>query len=63
MAGPGERVGRLPAAIGVIETLLGLVDRTWDKLEAEHQLKEKFGISKEQLRTSIEGHLVAQEPQ
>lgn len=29
---------------GVVETFLGLLKMTWDKLEAEHNLTSKFGI-------------------
>lgn len=29
---------------GVLETFLGLIDLTWVKLEAEHQLRDKFGL-------------------
>jgi signal recognition particle receptor subunit beta len=30
---------------GVAETFLGLVQNTWEHLEREHQLKERFGLS------------------
>ena len=30
---------------GVAETFLGLVQSTWEHLEREHQLKERFGLS------------------
>jgi signal recognition particle receptor subunit beta len=29
---------------GVLETFLGLVEATWTHLEAEHHLKERFGL-------------------
>ena len=28
-----------------MQTLRGLIRETWDKLEEEHQLEKKFGIS------------------
>jgi signal recognition particle receptor subunit beta len=34
---------------GVIETFLGLLTTTWSKLEREHQLKNKFQISGEEV--------------
>ena len=30
--------------VGVLETFLGLVQATWDRLEQEHQLKTKFQL-------------------
>lgn len=32
--------------VGVLETLHGLVDLTWANLEREHQLEQKFGLSR-----------------
>jgi mutual gliding-motility protein MglA len=34
---------------GVLETLIGLVDITWNRLETEHLLSEKFGVKSESL--------------
>ncbi|MGD8858640.1 MAG: MglA protein [Myxococcales bacterium] len=38
---------------GVAETFLGLVEITWDRLEAEHSLQERFGLDKNE----VVGHL------
>jgi hypothetical protein len=38
---------------GVAETFLGLVEITWDRLEAEHSLQERFGLDK----IEVVGHL------
>lgn len=42
---------------GVVPTLLGLVRDTWNHLEREHGLEEKFGISPFNLITEIESKL------
>jgi signal recognition particle receptor subunit beta len=34
---------------GVVETFLGILDLSWRRLEAEHQLSQKFGIDSRQL--------------
>lgn len=38
---------------GVIETLLGLLEITWDALEREHQLGQKFGFDAAQVRSEL----------
>src|SRR4051812_41578323 len=39
--------------VGVLETFLGLVRGTWQQLEREHQLKEKFQLAPEQVITTL----------
>ena len=39
--------------VGVLETFLGLVQATWDKLENEHQLKSKFQIDPRELMSCL----------
>jgi 50S ribosomal subunit-associated GTPase HflX len=39
---------------GVMQTLRGLIRETWDKLETEHQLESKFGISSARFMNEIE---------
>ena len=39
---------------GVMQTLRGLIRETWDKLEEEHQLEKKFGISPARFMNEIE---------
>jgi len=38
---------------GVLETLLGLVDVTWRKLEQEHQFAERFGVQSDALLRDV----------
>lgn len=38
---------------GVLETLMGLVGVTWQRLEAEHQLSEKFGVRSDALLDEV----------
>lgn len=45
--------------IGVLETLLGLMEMTWKHLEAEHQLEAKFGVRTGPLIAELEKHLGA----
>jgi signal recognition particle receptor subunit beta len=42
---------------GVMQTLIGLIRETWGKLEEEHGLEEKFGISPLRLMNEIESQL------
>ena len=42
---------------GVMQTLMGLIRETWSKLEEEHDLEEKFGISPLRLMNEIESQL------
>ena len=42
---------------GVMQTLLGLIRETWNKLEEEHGLEEKFGISPLRFMSEIESQL------
>ncbi|MFW6050321.1 MAG: GTP-binding protein [Myxococcota bacterium] len=44
---------------GVMDTLLGLVDRTWLHLEREHDLQGKFGVDPEALLAEIRQRLGA----
>lgn len=44
---------------GVLETLLGLVETTWKRLEEEHQLEEKFGVKAGPLFDQLREHLGA----
>ena len=39
--------------VGVLETFLGLLDRTWESIEAEHHLGEKFSFDPTQLRGEL----------
>ena len=43
--------------IGVLETLLGLMELTWRHLEKAHQLEEKFGVETEPLMAELRKHL------
>lgn len=42
---------------GVMQTLVGLVRETWNKLEEEHQLRDKFGIDPLRLVGEVEAQL------
>ncbi|MBX7197024.1 MAG: gliding motility protein [Sandaracinaceae bacterium] len=42
---------------GVIETLVGLFELTWKRLEQEHQLGQKFGVDEGQLLGDVRGKL------
>ena len=42
---------------GVLETLMGLVDVTWRKLESEHRFADKFGADSAQLLDEVRGKL------
>ncbi len=44
--------------VGVIETLTGLIKRTWAALEKEHELEAKFSIKGEELLRDVEARLV-----
>ncbi len=48
---------------GVIQTLLGLVRETWNSLEKEHGLEEKFGINPARLMKEVESKLKHDERQ
>jgi signal recognition particle receptor subunit beta len=43
--------------VGVVETLMGLLELTWRRLEEEHRLSEKFGIDPEPLLLDLRKHL------
>ncbi len=43
--------------VGVLETLLGLMEITWRHLEANHQLEEKFGVRTDPLLAEMRAHL------
>jgi hypothetical protein len=43
--------------VGVVETLMGLLEITWQRLEAEHRLAEKFGVDPEPLLAQMREHL------
>ena len=40
-----------------MQTLRGLIRETWDKLEEEHQLEKKFGISPARFMNEVELNL------
>lgn len=42
---------------GVMQTLIGLIRETWEKLEEEHRIEEKFGISPLRFMNEIEAQL------
>ncbi|MFW2389649.1 MAG: GTP-binding protein [Polyangiales bacterium] len=42
---------------GVMQTLRGLIRDTWTKLEEDHQLEEKFGISPARFMNEVEARL------
>ena len=42
---------------GVMQTLRGLIRETWGRLEEEHQLEEKFGISPIRFMNEVESKL------
>jgi len=42
---------------GVMQTLRGLVETTWSRLEQEHQIEDKFGISGHRFMHEIESKL------
>jgi mutual gliding-motility protein MglA len=42
---------------GVMQTLRGLIRETWSRLEAEHQLETKFGVSPVRFMNEIESKL------
>jgi hypothetical protein len=43
--------------VGVVETLMGLLEITWRHLETEHRLSEKFGVDPEPLLSELQRHL------
>lgn len=52
--------------VGVMETLLGLTEKTWLHLEGKHELGRKFGLDPERLMAEIRQRLgvpVAREPE
>jgi signal recognition particle receptor subunit beta len=54
-----ERIYRAIATrgYGVMQTLRGLLAQTWDKLEKENQLEERFGISPARFMQEVESNL------
>jgi signal recognition particle receptor subunit beta len=42
---------------GVLETLMGLVDITWQRVEHEHQISERFGVRSDALLDEVRGKL------
>ncbi len=42
---------------GVLETLIGLLERSWAQLETEHGLEEKFGLVPEEVLTEVRRQL------
>ncbi len=42
---------------GVMQTLRGLLRRTWDKLEEENQLEQRFGINPARFMLEVESNL------
>ncbi len=47
--------------VGVLETLMGLMELTWGKLEEEHRLGDKFGVQPEPLLAELRSHLGVRE--
>jgi len=47
---------------GVLETFLGLMDQTWQHLERQHQLHEKFGLERERLDRELRTRLAVDTP-
>jgi mutual gliding-motility protein MglA len=43
--------------VGVLETLVGLFERTWSQLEAAHAIHEKFGVSPDDVAGEIRARL------
>jgi hypothetical protein len=43
--------------VGVLETLLGLLDKTWMHLEKEHELERKFGLEPNRLLQDVRTRL------
>jgi hypothetical protein len=43
--------------VGVLDTLLGLVDLTWESLTADHDLAAKFGVDTGAIRRELERNL------
>ena len=43
--------------VGVLETMMGLLEITWAHLEREHSLSEKFGVRPEPLLADLQKHL------
>lgn len=43
--------------VGVLETLMGLLEITWHRLEEEHQLADKFAVTPEPLLAQLGAHL------
>jgi len=46
---------------GVLETLIGLLERSWAQLETEHGLEEKFGLVPEEVLAEVRRQLGAVE--
>lgn len=47
--------------VGVLETLMGLMEITWERLDAWHNLEEKFGVKGKKLLESLARQLKPQE--
>jgi len=45
--------------LGVVETFLGLLSLTWDRIEEHHQVSTKFGIRTEEIMTQLHSSLPA----
>ncbi len=71
---PDEEIDRLAArgrepvfkavairGVGVMETLLGLLEVTWRHLDAEHALQEKLGVAPERLVADVRERLGVRE--
>jgi mutual gliding-motility protein MglA len=43
--------------VGVLDTFFGLLTRTWDNLEREHQLKQKFNLDRTELLGTLRERL------
>ena len=62
MASKGKEPTYLATAThgtGVAETFLGLVELTWDHLEREHHLKERFGLDHTEVTKDLQSRFEA----
>jgi mutual gliding-motility protein MglA len=48
------------AGVGVLETFFTLIERTWDVVDADVRLSERFGIPREEFLAAMRGHVGAE---
>ncbi len=48
--------------IGVMETFLGLMELTWDRLDSWHDLTQKFSVQKDKLFENLHRQLMVEKP-